>query len=356
MRQRKRIGSALAAVVFLAALLAGPARGEGPEPIGKPAVPETNPMSPEKVELGKQLFFDRRLSGDGTMSCATCHDPDMAFTDGLDISLNYPTTRNWRNSPTLIDVAFARYLFYDGRARSLEEQALFPMMSSFEMNQNLDYLEEELKEVPEYVQAFQKVFGGIITRERVAMALAAFERTLISKGAPLDAYLRGDKGALSDEARKGLELFTGKAGCSRCHYGVILSDDKFHALDVPDNPKLTDPMVAATVRFVAKVYKYEDYANLTEDPGRYLVTKDPKDWKAFKTPSLREVSRTAPYMHNGVFKTLDEVIQFFDEGGGEGNKELKPLNLTAEEKKAIKTFLTEALTGEEITIEYPKVP
>lgn len=327
------------------------------EPFKSVPVPKSNPQTPEKIELGKKLFFDRRLSGDGTMSCATCHMPELAFTDGQDISLSYPTTKNWRNSPTLINAAFYKFLFHDGRVRTLEDQALFPMMSAFEMNKNLDYLEEQIRVVPEYVDSFKKVFGGEVTRERIAMAIAAFERTLISLNSPLDRHLSGDRNALSGEAKKGFELFVGKGKCADCHHGANLSDDKFYALHVPENPVLLDdPRVTATMRFVAKVYHYKEYRNLTEDPGRYLITKDKKDWKAFRTPTLREISKTAPYMHNGVFKTLDEVIDFFDQGGGKGNRVLKPLGLSSDEKRALKAFLTEALTGEEITIKHPEVP
>jgi len=327
------------------------------EPIKSVPVPDKNPQTPEKIALGQTLFFDRRLSGDGTMSCATCHIPELAFSDGQDISMSYPTTRNWRNSPTLMNVAFQKQLFSDGRAATLEDQALFPMMSAFEMNKNLDYLEEHIRQVPGYVAAFSKVFNGEVTRERIAMALASFERTLISKNAPLDSYLKGKKDALSKEALKGMEVFTGKGKCIDCHYGVNLDDDRFHALHVPENHKLqNDPMVIATMRFVAKVYHYEDYRNLKEDPGRYLITKDKKDWKAFRTPTLREISKTEPYMHNGVFDTLDEVIDFFDRGGGEGNTAVKPLGLSAAEKRYLKTFLTEALTGEEIKIKIPDIP
>lgn len=326
------------------------------EPFRSVPVPKKNPQTPEKVELGKKLFFDRRLSGDGTMSCATCHMPELAFTDGQDISLNYPTTKNWRNSPTLINAAFYKFLFHDGRVRTLEDQALFPMMSAFEMNQNLDFLEEEIRIVPEYAGAFKKVFGGDVTRERIAMAIAAFERTLVSRNAPIDRYLKGEKQALSGEATKGLKIFEGKGGCSECHYGVNLSDDKFHALHVPENPALLDPRVTATMRFVAKVYHYKDYKSLSEDPGRFLITKNKRDWKAFRTPTLREISRTAPYMHNGVLGTLEEVIDFFDGGGGKGNTILKPLGLSPEEKKSLKTFLVEALTGEDITVTSPEIP
>ncbi len=340
------------AIVIASSALAGNLVPLGPAP-----VPEQNPQGPEKIELGKQLFFDRRLSGDGTMSCATCHDPEHAFTDGLDISLSYPTTRNWRNSPTLMNVAFQQYLFHDGRAKTLEEQALFPMMSAFEMNRNLDFVEEVIRSVPEYVDAFRKVFGGEVTRERMSMAIAAFERTLVSRNTPLDRYLRGDKKALSDEARKGLVLFTQKGKCADCHFGVSLSDDKFYALNVPENPDhQDDPRIAVTRRFVAKVYHFDEYRTLKEDPGRYLITKDQKDWKAFRTPTLLEIAKTGPYMHNGIFPTLDDVIDFFDRGGGGGNTALKPLGLTNKEKKYLKTFMVEALAGEPVPFEYPKVP
>ncbi|HTP04953.1 MAG TPA: cytochrome c peroxidase [Nitrospirota bacterium] len=327
------------------------------EPFKDIPVPEQNPQTPEKVELGKKLFFDRRLSGDGTMSCATCHDPEHAFSDGLDISLSYPTTRNWRNSPTLMNVAFRKSLFHDGRAKTLEDQALFPMMSAFEMNRNLDFVEEVIRSVPEYVDAFQRVFGGEVTRERMAMAIAAFERTLVSRNTLLDRYLKGDKKALSDDAKKGLALFREKGKCAECHYGFSLSDDKFYALLVPENPEhQSDPRIDTTIRFVAKIYHFDEYRTLTEDPGRYLITKDKKDWKAFRTPSLLDISRTAPYMHNGIFPTLDDVIEFFDKGGGKGNAVLKPLGLSAKEKQYLKTFLVEALTGEPVVIEYPKLP
>lgn len=291
------------------------------------------------------------------MSCATCHIPDLAFTDGQEISLSYPTTKNWRNTPTLVNIGFFQNLFHDGRATTLEDQALFPVMSSFEMNLNLDYLEEKLRVVPEYVEAFKKIFGADITRERVAMAIASFERTLVSINAPIDRYLRGDLSALSTEARKGYDIFTGKGKCTECHSGATLSDEKFYALHIPENPDhQKDPRITATRRFVAKVYQFEDYAKLAEDPGRYLITKDKRDWKAFRTPTLREVARTAPYMHNGIFATLDEVIDFFDAGGGEGNAAIKPLNLDAAEKKYLKAFLGEALSGEDAPFEYPVIP
>ncbi len=327
------------------------------EPLPLVPVPKNNPMNQEKIELGKKLFFDRRLSGDGTTSCASCHDPEKAFTDASEISLSYPTTRNFRNAPTLINSAYAKYLFWDGRVKTLEEQAEFPIMSSFEMNQNLDFLEEEIRIVPEYREAFKRIFGQDVNIKLIAKAIAAFERTLISKNAPIDRYLRGDKNALTSEAKKGLEIFTGKGKCIDCHYGHYLSDQKFHALMVPENPKYAnEDKFIVTRRYVAKINKYPDYMNVKEDLGRYFKTKKIKDYKAFKTPTLREIAKTAPYMHNGIFKNLDEVIDFFNNGGGQGNKALKPLNLTEEEKRALKTFLVEALTGEDLKIKVPDIP
>src|SRR5208283_784207 len=327
------------------------------EPMASVPIPTDNPQTSEKIGLGKKLFFDRRLSGDGTMSCAACHIPEQAFTDGQDIALSYPTTKNWRNTPTIINAAFYKFLFHDGRAKSLEDQALMPVGSSFEMNLNSDFLVEKLRIVPEYVAAFQKVFNADVTKERIAMALASFERTIISRNAPLDRYLSGDEAALSEGARLGFALFTGKGKCIRCHYGPHMSDDGFHALNVPENPDIVnDPRMLASLRFVAKLSGIKDYRDLKEDLGRYLVTKDQRDWKSFKTPDLREIARTAPYMHNGVFATLDQVIEFLNEGGGKGNLELTPLGLSDAEKNALKTFLTEALTGDEIKIEYPEIP
>lgn len=348
-----------AVVIFIVASLlsSSPAVAADQDSFAAVPVPLNNPQTPEKVELGKKLFFDRRLSGDGTMSCATCHIPEQAFTDGQDISQSYPATKNWRNSPTLMNAAFYTFFFHDGRAKSLEDQALFPLMSPFEMNRNLDFVEEVLRSVPGYSAEFNTVFGGEVTRERIAMALAAFERTLLSRNVPLHRYLAGDATALSPEALKGYEIFRGKGKCISCHEGSFLSDNAFHALNVPENQDfVNDSGVAVTRRFFAKVFQYEDYRNLREDPGRYLVSKKKEDWKAFRTPTLLEISRTAPYMHNGVFKTLEEVIDFINVGGGPGNRELKPLGLSDDEKKVLKIFLIEALKGEDTVFTYPSLP
>lgn len=314
-------------------------------------------LVPAQIELGKKLFFDRRLSGDGTMSCATCHIPDMLFTDGESISLNYPTTRNWRNAPTLVNLYYNKFLFHDGRSKSLEEQALFPILSAFEMNQNLDYLEEEIRSVPAYVEEFSTAFGSTdITRQRIGEAIAAFEKTLVSKNSPVDKFLQGDSSSLSVEAQLGMKIFMGKGKCIECHYGINLTDDNFYALKVPENPEdRNDPRVSATRRFVAKMNGFTDFNLLHSDPGRFLITKRDEDWQAFKTPTLREVAQTGPYMHNGIFQTLDEVIDFFDQGGGEGNGKLTPLNLSRAEKDGLKSFLN-SLSGEKIVFSFPQIP
>jgi cytochrome c peroxidase len=350
----------LAALAAAALLGTAPAAASPPAPLPPPASPGGNPTTQEKAELGKKLFFDRRLSGDGTMSCATCHDPETGYSDGLAISLSYPTTKNWRNSPGLLNAAYRKTLFWDGRSASLEEQALFPMMSPFEMNRNLDYVEEVLKTVPAYVEAFGKVFGGEITRQRVAMALAAFQRTLVSRDTPLDRHLRGEKDALTPRQLAGYGLFTGKARCAACHGGENLTDERFHNLGVPEDPKAReDPRVLATARFVGKVSGFPDYRTLSEDPGRFLVTKEPADWKAFGTPPLREVARTPPYMHNGSLSSLEEVIDFFDRGGGADPKKsplLSPLGLSGEEKEALRDFLAGGLSGPAAPFAPPRVP
>jgi len=217
-----------------------------------------------------------------------------------------------------------------------------------------------LKTVPAYVEAFRSTFGGEITRQRVAMAIAAFERTILSTDTPLDRFLRGEKNALTAPQRAGYELFVGKARCAACHGGPTLSDERFHNLGVPEEPKAKeDPRVLATARFVGKVSGFPEYRTLTGDPGRFLVTKDPADWKAFVTPPLREVAFTAPYMHNGAFADLEQVIDFFDRGGGDDPKKsplLRPLGLSKEEKDLLREFLATALSGGMSKFRPPAVP
>ncbi len=335
------------------------------QPIGPlpdlPPIPKDNPQTKEKVELGKLLYFDPRLSGDASTSCATCHDPKHAFGKRQEMSPAYPGNKHFRHSPTVLNAAYNSLQFWDGRAKSLEEQAEKPIASPFEMNMNYDLLIERLNAIPAYVEMFRKAFPedkDPVNIKNIAKAIAAFERTLITPNSPFDRYMKGDKNAMTEQQVKGMQLFIGKANCVQCHNGINFTDNKFHITGVPKNPVENDPMVAATRYFVLKTNGIKDYRNYDIDPGLYAITKKPEDKGAFKTPSLRNVALTPPYMHNGVFKTLDEVIEFYDKGGGNApnkDKRLKPLNLTKEEKEALKAFLL-ALTGELPDIEEPLLP
>jgi cytochrome c peroxidase len=317
-------------------------------PLPAVPVPEDNPLTPEKVELGRLLFFDARLSADGSLACVSCHLPDQGWTTNSPLSPAYPTNMERRNSQTLINVGYNKALLWDGRAGMLEKQALGPIQNPLHMNQNLDLLIERLKAIPDYAERFQKVFGTAVNPESLGKALAAFERTLITRNAPFDRYMQGDQRAMSESALQGLELFKGKARCILCHNGPNFTDSQFHHLGVPDALLLSHPLVQASIRFDAKRMNMSDPEKVKEDLGRYLVTKEEKDKKAFKTPTLRNVTQRDPYMHNGVFQSLEEIIDFYDRGGGavSGKSPLiHPLGLTAQEKRDLLAFL-KALTGE----------
>lgn len=293
--------------------------------------PKENPTTPEKVALGKLLFFDPRLSGDKKMSCTTCHRPDKAFSDGLSQAQGAGGKMLKRRTPSLLNVGFHSTFFWDGRVKTLEEQALIPIQAAGEMNQDLDRLEKELNAVPTYVKQFQAVFGTKVNRDCIAKALSAFQRSLVTGSSPYDRYLRGEKDALSAEAKRGMELFFGDAGCGRCHQGPLLTDGKFYRLGVSD------------------------------DKGRGLVTMKTEDNYKFRTPSLRNVARSGPYMHDGFFKTLDDVLFFYFRGVPNSGPDGLPLDIESlqgipfSEISNMIAFL-EALTGEEPRIAQPKLP
>ncbi len=300
-------------------------------PAVAPAPPE-NPTTPQKAALGRQLFFDPRLSGDNTMSCATCHLPEKAFADGRPLARGRDGANLARNTPTLLNVAFFERYMWDGRAASLEDQALLPIQSADEMHQDLDELVRELNEVPSYVQQFQAAFGAGVTPEGIARALAAFQRTLLTGPSALDRYLSGDRKALNDSARRGLELFVGEAGCIRCHHGPLLSDGQFYRIGVT-----------------------------FKDQGLAAVTGDKADWGKFRTPSLRNVAETAPYMHNGSMRSLNDVVTFYYRGvptvtNGGPPLDIKPLvGRSFSEIQDIVSFL-EALSGEPPAVSPPELP
>lgn len=360
----------IAAVVVLGPAMTGVGRGEPAggkfPPIGPlppVPVPKDNPMSEAKVELGKMLFFDTRLSGDASISCADCHRPEQGWGEGSDLSKGYPGTVHWRNSQTVLNSAYYAKLFWEGSVTSLEAQAVAAATGGVAGNGDDMMMEERLRQVPEYVRRFKEVFGTELPLiDDAWRAIAAFERTIVSRNVPFDRYMKGEKGALSEKARQGMELFQGKAGCIQCHNSPLFSDESYYHTGVPDNPVFqSDPLRQITFRFEQYTKQAPEplYRVATHDYGLYYRTQREEDKRKFRVPTLRDLKYTPPYMHSGVFFALEEVVDFYDRGGEEGgpNKSplLKPLNLTAEEKEALVAFL-ESLSGDEIIVQPPKLP
>lgn len=286
-----------------------------PIPLGLDAylpVPEDNPLRPETVALGRKLFFDKRLSRDGTIACATCHKPEYAFTDELPKAKGVGGQLGPRRSPRILNRAWGRSFFWDGRAATLEDQVVQPITNPLEMAMPLDGVVERLRKAdPAYAK---------LDTDTLRKALASYVRTLLAGNSPYDRFLNGDRGALTAEQQEGLALFRGKAGCISCHLGPNLTDEEFHVTG----------------------------AGGSSDAGREEVTHAIVDRGAFKTPSLRQVAKAAPYFHDGSAETLDDVIAHYDRAeprrGLELDPELRPLHLSTEEKRALRAFL-EALTG-----------
>ncbi len=300
-------------------------------PLGLPPVPwpADSPYDKKKAELGKLLYFDKRLSANGTISCATCHAAKVGFADSNPIAIGIDGHIGTRHSPTVINAAYQKSYFWDGRAKTLEEQAKGPLTNSKEMAGTDDVhaalvaCQERIQKIPGYVRLFKEIFNDdVVTIDNLARAIATFERTILSGNAPYDRYMAGDKGAMTTQQVKGLALFN-KLSCNNCHAGPNFTDGRF--LNIGVGMEKANP-----------------------DLGRYNITKDEKDWGAFKIPTLREVAHTAPYMHDGCFFTLREVIDYYDRGGNP-NRNLhplmKPLHMTEEDKQALLSFL-EALNGE----------
>jgi len=341
----------IAGLVALSGLACAPAEPafepEIPEipdlPLGLDAnmmqIPEDNPITAEKVALGWQLFYDGRLSLDGTISCASCHQAEHAFGDPDQFSTGVDKNFGNRNAMPIINSAFHATQFWDGRTPTLEEQALGPVANPVEMANRLDNMIATLNEVPGYRQQFLAIFGSEeITGENVGKAIATFERVIQSGNSPWDRYIAGDKEAVSEAVIRGQELHMGKAGCSQCHVGVNFTDAAFG------------------------LYHNIGVGMDAEEPdlGRFVVTGEEADKGAFKTPTLRDVVLSAPYMHDGSQATLEEVIEFYDVGG-HPNEWLDPkisvLNLTEEEEVDLMAFM-EALTGEvpEWSMRAPALP
>jgi len=368
--------SKLQALLAVAALaLAAPAFGQGSvkaaasvpplATLGAPSIPKDNPQTPEKIELGKKLFWDARLSGNGSMPCVSCHLPNLGWGDAGAQSRGYPGTKHWRNSQTVLNSAYYNKLFWEGSVTSLEAQAPAAAEGPVAGNGDSSVMEMRLRFVPEYVESFRKVFGSEWPRINDAWrAIAAYQRTVITdaKQVPFDRWLAGDKKALNASQQRGMALFNGKAACLQCHNGALASDQKFHNLGVPEPAAFKDDaLLQITHRWqqYQKGLPEDKYRDAHIDRGLYYVTKNPKDIGKFRTPSLRELKVTAPYMHNGVFTTLPEVIDFYNAGGGkvEGKSSLlKPLGLAAQEKADLVAFLQALSMDKPLIHDDPKIP
>ncbi len=305
----------------------------GPLPTAIPQ-PSTNLNYAAKLELGKQLYFDGRLSKNGAIACAFCHNPGTGWADSRQTSIGIGGGVGGRQAPTVLNTAFNPVQFWDGRARSLEEQAIGPIHNPIEMGETHEQVVAKLNKIKGYQQQFRAVFGTDVNLQGIAEAIAAFERTVISTNSAFDKHRAGDNKAMDEAAVRGLGLFRGKARCILCHNGPNFTDNQFHNLGVPQ------------------------VGPLKEDLGRYAVTRADRDKGAFKTPTLRSIAETAPYMHDGAFKTLEEVVSFLNSGGGANahlSPLMKPLELTAEEQADVVAFL-KALTGEPTKLALPKLP
>ena len=336
-------------------------------PLPPAPIPADNPMTPEKVALGKMLFWDSRLGGDASSPCAVCHQPDKGWGDGGEISRGYPGTQHWRNSQTVLNSAYYNKLFWEGSVTSLESQAPAAAEGNVAGNGDPSLMEMRLRFIPEYVERFKQVFGTEWPRITHAyQAIAAFQRTLNSdaKQVPFDRFIAGDKKALSENAQRGMAVYHGKGGCIQCHNGSLASDQKFYSLGVPENDVFkTDPLYQITHRWehYQKGVNEKDYRGADIDLGLYYITKNPKDIGKFRTPSLRELKYTAPFMHNGIFYTLDEVVDFYNKGGGAPNWPnktplIKPLGLTDQEKKDLVAFLESLSMDKPLLMDPPKLP
>ncbi|SEQ58437.1 cytochrome-c peroxidase [Thalassovita taeanensis] len=359
------------AIILSAALLAaGPlvaetARPDGLAALGQPPIPADNPMSPEKIALGEKLFFDPILSGNYSMPCSSCHLPEAGWAVQAPISFGYPGTTHWRNSQTVINSAYYGKLFWAGSSGSLEHQARSAARGGVAGNGEDDMMEARLAFVPEYREAFADVFGDDWPNIRHAYnAIAAYERTLVQTDTPFDNYMNGDDAALTEQQKRGMDLFTGKANCVSCHSGPLLSNEKYYNLGVPPYSGWDDDEIAQiTFRFelYGKGSTEEMYRSTKDDPGLYFRTKEKSDKGKFRVPSLRYTKYTYPYMHNGMLETLRDVVEFYNAGGGENefaaNKTamVQPLGLNDGEIDDIVAFL-ESLSGDEILIEEPDLP
>lgn len=294
--------------------------------------PKDNQPTPERVELGKALFFDPRLSRANTVSCASCHNPSFSWGDGLAKAVGHGHQELGRRTPTILNCGFGEVFFWDGRASSLEEQALGPIEAPGEMNLPLGEMVDKLKNISGYAPMFEKAYPSEgISARTVAKAIATYERTIVSGPALFDHWIEGDENAISDSAKRGFDLFNTKANCVKCHSGWNFTDDSFHDIGVPG-----------------------------DDLGRGKLLPQLEIMKhAFKTPTLRNVDGRRPFLHDGSEATLEDVVRFYNQGGKAHrpslSREIKPLALTQQEMDDLCAFMR-TLTSEEKPVELPVLP
>jgi cytochrome c peroxidase len=352
-----------------------------PESLWRKLIPANNPMTREKVALGEMLYFEKRISATGSVSCALCHDPANAFTDHSVLAIGVSSNVGTRNAPTILNAMFSERLFWDGRVGSLEEQAKQPITNPLEMGMGRnDEVVARVSALPEYRQRFQRAFGREgITIDTIVKAIAAYERTQLSANSPFDRFISGNTNAITDAQRRGWELFKGKAKCIECHSFTTASpfftDFKFHntgivandldseqlnelarqvaatviptsggkPVNLPINPPASLPKTEFSVPLLAHSQGFTEL-------GRYLVTKQPKDIGAFKTPTLRDIELTTPYMHNGSEKTLIDVVRYYNRGGrlnANIDERMGPLHLSDEQMNDLVEFMR-ALTSDDV--------
>jgi len=319
------------------------------------AVPADNPQTSEKISLGQKLFFDRRLSVDGTVSCSTCHNPDLAFTDRKSTSVGIKSRVGQRNAPTILNALYNKTQFWDGRVNTLEEQAALPIVNAVEMGHpNLDAAVAQIASIGEYQQAFQRVFGRPPNSPDLLRAIASYERTQVSFDSPFDHFIAGDKNAIDDSAKRGWELFNTQARCNKCHAltdtqrdVTVFTDNDFHNIGIG----IIRHNVVALARQAEQLIKSGDTAAIDRAAiqtdmsalGRFLITKKEKDIASFKTPDIRNVLVTGPYFHDGSQETLWDVIDHYNKGDGLQNpyldEDIQPLALTENEIDDLVNFM-----------------